>query len=252
MNYIKQLKGFRIRRMIEPINTNSICLYFILLEYNNELDFIKWFTAPNSTLQGLTGLHIKTLQRARNELVQKGYINYKKGTGNKAGLYNIVDLTADFDQQTVQQDAQQMSNKLSDSQSRNVSTLYKLNQTKQNNKKKNIKKKKIDVEEVLEKMIDDYTVDHELKKTLLDFVSMRKEIKKPLTERALKAALDKLNQLAFGDAEKLEIVNNSLIHSWQSFYAPNKNNMKNGGDSHASGRRDSEVSPGWGIESTKL
>lgn len=135
MNYIAQLKGFRIKRLTNPISANSICLYFILLEYVNELSFLEWFTAPNSTLQGLTGLSISALQRARNELVQRGYIQYKNGQGNTAGRYHIEDLTLCFEQQmhnkvnnkcstNAQQSEQHLGSK--------VNTLIKLNETNLN------------------------------------------------------------------------------------------------------------------------
>lgn len=134
MNYMAHLKGYQIERKKTPISTNAIALYYILMEYNNDLGWIKWFTVPNSTLQGLTGLEIKALQRTRNELIQKKYIEYKKGTGNQAGSY----LIARYDLQTVQQcdlqdDLQsvpQMSNRVTN----NVTTLNKLNQTKTKDK----------------------------------------------------------------------------------------------------------------------
>lgn len=138
MNYMAHLKGYQIERGKTPLSTNAIALYFILMEYNNGLDWIKWFTVPNSTLQGLTGLEIKSLQRTRNELIQKKYVEYKKGSGNQAGSYLIVRFDLQRDQQSDQQRDQQ-SDQQSDLQddrqmSNNATTLYKPNETKPNHK----------------------------------------------------------------------------------------------------------------------
>lgn len=59
----------------------------------------------------------------------------------------------------------------------------------------------------------------EVKNALLDFIAMRKAIKKPLTERALQMIIKKLKTLANGDDKKaVEILNQSIIHSWQDIY----------------------------------
>lgn len=103
MNYINQLLGYRRKRLVQPVGTNSIALYFILFEYCNDLGFPEWFTAANSTLQGLSGLAIGPFQRARAELVQKGFVSYRSSGGNRAGRYQLVDLT---ELQTEQQSGQ--------------------------------------------------------------------------------------------------------------------------------------------------
>ena len=135
INYMAHLKGFKIMRAINPIGVNEICLYYILCEYSNELRFPEWFTAANSTIQGLTGLSIRALKEARNALIQKKYIKYKKGNGNQSGSYHILDFSylvtnsvpqtvPQYMPQTVPQDVLQTSS--------NPDTLNKLNKTKRN------------------------------------------------------------------------------------------------------------------------
>lgn len=92
MDFIRQLKGFARQRLTNPISANSIALYITLFEYCNELRFPEWFTAPNSILQGKASLSPKALQRARNELMQKGFIRYKNGSGNQCGSYELISL----------------------------------------------------------------------------------------------------------------------------------------------------------------
>ena len=99
MDFIKQLNGFRRKRLINPIGANCISLYHALFEYSNELRFPERFTAPNSALQVQSGLSLKAMQRARNELIQKGYIAYKSGSGSQSGTYELVDLCKENDGQ---------------------------------------------------------------------------------------------------------------------------------------------------------
>lgn len=107
MDYFRHVKGFRKKRLTNPISANAICLYYILLEYDNELYFLEWFTAANSMLQALTNLSLSALQRARNELIQKGYLEYRKGKGNRAGSYHLIELSGYFEQQCEAQSAAQ-------------------------------------------------------------------------------------------------------------------------------------------------
>ena len=127
MNYIKQVNTFYKLLSNNPLSSNAQCLYFFLLNKNNELGWIKEFTTANSIVMGFTNLNITALQRARNELKQKGYIDYKKGIGNNAGTYRILELEQQSEQQYAQQYEQQ-SEQQTDS---NMHTLIKQNKTKQ-------------------------------------------------------------------------------------------------------------------------
>ena len=59
----------------------------------------------------------------------------------------------------------------------------------------------------------------ELQEPLRDFVEMRKAIKKPITTRGLTLAIKTLYELSQSTSEQIEIINQSVVHSWQSFYA---------------------------------
>lgn len=80
-----------------------------------------------------------------------------------------------------------------------------------------------------DEIISDYTDNDELRSALVEFVKMRKMIKKPLTNKALSLLLTGkkgLDGLASSDAEKIDIVNQTVMHSWQGFYP-----LKDDGDS---------------------
>ena len=82
------------------------------------------------------------------------------------------------------------------------------------------KKKKKSAKADLDGMIDSFTENEELREALRAFLDMRKSIKKPIqTEYAFKLALNKLKQLSDIDSIRIEIVNQSVEHNWQTFYA---------------------------------
>ncbi len=127
MNYIKQINTFYELLPTNPISANSQVLYFALLNINNRCNWKKDFSVANSTLMSLTSLSMSALQRARNGLIQKGYIEYKKGKGNNSGTYLIVN----FEQQSEQQSEQQIEQQSEQQTDNKVNTLNKLNKTKQ-------------------------------------------------------------------------------------------------------------------------
>lgn len=58
----------------------------------------------------------------------------------------------------------------------------------------------------------------DVKKALDGFVEMRNKIKKPLTERAMQLAIDKLKGLSNNETTQISIINESIMNNWQSFY----------------------------------
>lgn len=72
---------------------------------------------------------------------------------------------------------------------------------------------------MLEKAIDDYTPDEELRKALKDFRKMRERIRKPLTMRALQSAFAKLYELAgYDKGKQVAILDQSIFNSWQGLF----------------------------------
>jgi transcription initiation factor IIE alpha subunit len=65
-----------------------------------------------------------------------------------------------------------------------------------------------------------YTSNLELINALMDFVKMRKEIKKPIsTERMINILLSNLGKLASDDKTKIDILDQAIFHKWQTVYA---------------------------------
>ena len=88
-------------------------------------------------------------------------------------------------------------------------------------KEKNIKKESVN------SVISEYTENKDLQDALHGFVDMRTKARKPLTVRAMKLSLNELDKLALDDVTKIAIVNQSIVHSWSTFYKLQNNN--NGG-----------------------
>lgn len=70
---------------------------------------------------------------------------------------------------------------------------------------------------------------NELLKALKDFESMRKLIKKPMSERAKEILLSNLEKLSKDSNTQIKILEQSIVHNWQSVYElkeGDKNNSK--------------------------
>lgn len=123
MNYIKQINTFYKLIQDNPLSSNAQCLYNYLLNKCSELGWKSEFSVSNLIVCGFTSLSRQALDRARNELIQKGYLKYKKGYSNQAGKYLIVSFDTQNDTQDNTQNDTQGGHK--------VSTLNKLKETKQ-------------------------------------------------------------------------------------------------------------------------
>lgn len=213
MDFIKQLRGFRKQRLLNPIGANSICLYLILFEYDNDLGFPDWFTAPNSVLQGLTGLSLKSVQRSRNELMQKGYIQYQTGRGNSAGKYRLCDLTVNSDQQSVHQVSNSMSVKcpINDQQSvHQVSTLNNLTKLKLKNDPPKSPQGETD-------MFAEYGFSQQVQAKLLEWLRYKQERREGYKPTGLQQFLSRVKNAlqSYEEADVLEQMDIAMANNWQ-------------------------------------
>lgn len=104
MNYITEILGFNDSLLTKPLAAGQIALWYALMYINNKCSWAEWFTAPNRTLESLTGLERSSIYRARNELKIRGLIDFRSN-GTKACSYKM--LTCCTEQQDTQQGAQQ-------------------------------------------------------------------------------------------------------------------------------------------------
>ena len=90
------------------------------------------------------------------------------------------------------------------------------------NKKKERKREKKQTN--YDSIINENTQDETVKQELYEFIKMRKLIKKPMTDRALKGLISKLNELSSNPADQAKILERSVINDWQSVYPLPSNN----------------------------
>lgn len=152
MNYIKQIKAFYDRLEENPLSTSAIALWHALMHANNKAGWTEEFSVAASLLCFRSGLAERTVSKARNELKQKGYIDFRSRKGNKSAVYRMIDLTAlDADKYAgnhtdnelsaphadnyADSHADNYANKYADNHADNHATL--LNNTKQNETKTN-------------------------------------------------------------------------------------------------------------------
>jgi len=212
MNYIKQLNEFYSTLDYKPLPANSIAIYTLLLQIANRTGWIDKFKVANTILMSKSDLDMQKLIRARNKLINQGYITYLKGKNQtEAPTYSIIQLYNDKANNIADDIANNIADNIADNMANN--TINKQNETKQI-KKENQKRKATEFDDVLNQRIQDENV----KSAFYDFIKMRKAIKKPLTTKALELAIDRLNKLSTNKDEQILILNKSIMNTWQGLF----------------------------------
>lgn len=67
-------------------------------------------------------------------------------------------------------------------------------------------------------ILAEYPLNEKVKETVIEFVKMRKLIKKPLTDYAFKKMLNKLTRLSSDPQTQIKILDNSITNNWQDIY----------------------------------
>ena len=204
-------------------------LYFRLFLINNRAGWTEWFGATNQRLMlevGLNSAH--TLIENRNLLKRLGFIDFKQGKKGQPTLYRLNDMCEEKGALNALNTAPQTASNSALNTAPQTARIYRqetMTKTKRNTKEKD-----------LAVILDSYTQNAELIEALEGFVEMRKRIKAPLTEHALSLLLKKLDGLGRSDAEKVEIVNQSVMNNWKGFFA-----LKQEVKQHGTGRNDSRA-----------
>lgn len=139
MNYIGEINSFYDRLETNPLSTSAIALWFALMAIANKANWIDTFAVAISVLEVKTSLKKKSIERARNELKQKGFIEWRSRSGNQSAEYSLFSLCVKNNPQSVPQPVPQY---VSQSVPQPVA-INKLNYTKLN-KEKSKKEKKSD------------------------------------------------------------------------------------------------------------
>lgn len=101
MNYIEEINRFYSYQIQNQLSSCEQALWHRLMAYCNSFNWANDFTLTNTRLVEDLKISRQKLDSARNCLVQKGLISYKKGNGNQCGSYHIHSLSVDFNTQTL-------------------------------------------------------------------------------------------------------------------------------------------------------
>ncbi|RDW21431.1 hypothetical protein CWR48_03245 [Oceanobacillus arenosus] len=95
MNYIKEINAFYDRIEMEPLSASAVTLWHTLMHMNNKARWVEQFTVAATVLRLKSGLKESSFKRARIELKEKGYIDYKSRPNNQAPVYRMVQMAND-------------------------------------------------------------------------------------------------------------------------------------------------------------
>ena len=190
----------------------------------------KWHYSVKG-LEGICKESKNTINSVLNELEDNNYLVRRRRYCNgkiSEWEYIIFENNENHDEELLHLKNEDIENEdieIQDIENRDVYKITKELNTKELNtneyKEKNIKKESVN------SVIAEYTENKDLQDALHDFVDMRTKARKPLTVRAMKLSLNQLDNLAVDDVTKIAIVNQSIVHTWSTFYKLQNNN--NGG-----------------------
>lgn len=82
----------------------------------------------------------------------------------------------------------------------------------------NINKESKKERKTYDELLKDFSLSDKLTKTIMDFIQMRKFIKKPLTNRGLELMINKLQKMSSNEEEQIKILEQSIMNNWQGIF----------------------------------
>lgn len=190
------------------------------------------------SISGLCAICIESesaVKSALNELKKRGYLKVDKimpgktASGRIEYEYNIFEQPYEkqaAEKQGLENQPLEIQGLENQGQLNTNQSKTKDQRTKESNTE-NKKESKKDLRKSFDELIEEYTDNAELRGALGDYLQMRKAIRKPITNRALELAFKKLDELSHDDFEKVAIVNQSVMNSWQGLFPLKENNKQN-------------------------
>lgn len=211
MNYLAELKAFYDRLELNPQPNTVIALWHALMSIANKAGWPDTFTVASSVLGLRSGLNASALKRARNKLATDGFIDWKPRGGNQSAQYHIKSLVVqnrheNEPQYEPQSEPQCEPQSEPQSEPINKHKLKPKQKPKQNNPP-------------ISPAVHFDNV--ELENAFQEFLTMRKNIKKPIsTQQAITRMINRIEKLSGGDDDlAIKIINQSTDHCWQDVYA---------------------------------
>lgn len=104
MNYLREINAFYDRLETHELDASSIALWHALMATANKAGWPDDFSVSMSVLETKTGLSRKAIERARNLLLKKGYINWHSRQGRQSAVYSLVSLFELSNKQDIESD----------------------------------------------------------------------------------------------------------------------------------------------------
>ena len=194
---------FKLLCLAGKTNNDGVFLLNENIPYTNEM-LSKIFRRKKSVVD----LAIKTFQEFGMVEIIDGVITIPKWNEHQSlqGFENRKEYMREY---MKERRSKQKVNNVNVNSKPNVNLLE---EDKEKEKKKNKNKDN-------SKLTVYYPNDEILDKAFSDYVAMRKQIKKPLTDRAIELAIKKLNELSGGDNDTaIKIIEQSIMNSWQGLF----------------------------------
>lgn len=185
-------------------DTNTFCIFLhcLLMANWKEGRFMGHkiprgsFVSSYPQLASQTNMSIQNVRTAVNHLKLTGELTVKSHA--KFSIFTVVNYNR------YQDDNRQANRQLTDNQQTTNSQLTTIEEYKEYKNSNKGKK---------------YYDDEALNSAFSDYVDMRKQIKKPMTDRAITLAQNKLDDLSGGDSSiAIEILNQSVLNGWQGLF----------------------------------
>lgn len=228
-NYIT-IQGWMINEL--NLKGNELLVYATIYGFSQTENQL--FTGSLQYLADWTNSSKQGIQKNLKSLIDKGYIvkNDKYINGVKFCEYYATKFNEVCN--SVVQGMQQNSTPTIQQSCNNNIDFNNKDNTINNNKES----KKVSNNSNYDDIINELVKDDDIKEGIYEFIKMRKLIKKPLTDRALKQLINKLFTLSTNKEELVQIIDNSIINNWASVFPLKKENNKQG-------YKRKEIIPDW-------
>lgn len=201
---------------LDEMTLDEIQVYKLLCKYSNYETNVAGYTIKQivDSCDNRLNLTTQKVRTILKKFEKEGYIQFlTSGSKGKESTLKLTLKDVLFNQQQSNNNITNKSEELQgfkdSNQQQSNNNITTLQRNKENNNKK---------ETNLNEIIKTYTDNKDLKETIQDFIKMRKAIKKPVTDRALKTILNKLDKFADTDKGKILILEKSIENSWQTVY----------------------------------
>lgn len=92
MNYITEINAFEKRMRQQPLPANAQLLWYKLMAFANRLRWPEWFTIDNDRLAELLNTSLGTTRAARDQLIEAGLIEFRRGVKKHPNQYRLISL----------------------------------------------------------------------------------------------------------------------------------------------------------------